>query len=578
MFVRIVLICYEIFQVNPFKQCKKMKTKQLPILVFFTILWLNSISSIFAQVDPAKVSSFKYKFVILTGTMTKIAPNIWKEDKSGGDDVFWDQIDVSTTTLCLQNSETKSIIKLNFSTNNIENWDSCNGAKTNNGTKNILHESISTAALPAPYDENFPITVESVPDIPQSEVNDVMNWIKYETTKLKFPFCYRQSYTRDAGSAVNTCPPGTVKEGALCYSTCPSGYSGALEFCYQNCPSGFTNDGLYCRKPASYNPINVGRITEKECEGADKNYYNTSCYKEAGLWYPACKSGFHNVGALVCSPNCPPGFGDDIGVSCRKKTTNRTTSVMKCQTGKELDGALCYDPCKADYHGVGPVCWQNCDVGTSNCASGCAGSKYACVATTIDMVLSVAVVAANIATLGMATGPTAAGQTAVKVAGKTYSASSKIGKAFLKAIDILQSVDPKGLAKNATIIQRIQFAKFGTKFKGIKTAGKFTWSTYSAVSDFQNEMEADFINQTSAEINAKINSTFTDPATQSYLKRYWGLIRLSEMSKEIGFEIGQIVLSFVSIVDISGVTGIVSAYMHPTCPDIVRFPELSQVY
>src|ERR1700675_228072 len=30
-----------------------------------------------------------------------------------------------------------------------------------------------------------------------------------------------------------------------------------------------------------------------------------------------------------------------------------------CEAGKEDDAGLCYTPCKAGYHGVGPVCWQD---------------------------------------------------------------------------------------------------------------------------------------------------------------------------------------------------------------------------
>ena len=44
------------------------------------------------------------------------------------------------------------------------------------------------------------------------------------------------------------------------------------------------------------------------------------------------------------------------------------------------------------------------------------------------------------------------------------------------------------------------------------------------------------------------------------------------------FQIAQNVLSAVSIFDISGVTGVVSAYTQPICQEITPFPNLSQTY
>lgn len=34
-----------------------------------------------------------------------------------------------------------------------------------------------------------------------------------------------------------------------------------------------------------------------------------------------------------------------------------------CPPGTEYDAGLCYPPCVTSYHGVGPVCWQDCPLG-----------------------------------------------------------------------------------------------------------------------------------------------------------------------------------------------------------------------
>lgn len=47
---------------------------------------------------------------------------------------------------------------------------------------------------------------------------------------------------------------------------------------------------------------------------------------------------------------------------CWKDTRGRGMGkvVHECATGLELSGLLCYPPCKDDFNGVGPVCWETC--------------------------------------------------------------------------------------------------------------------------------------------------------------------------------------------------------------------------
>lgn len=62
----------------------------------------------------------------------------------------------------------------------------------------------------------------------------------------------------------------------------------------------------------------------------------------------------------------------DAGADCTKNTYGRGVGTpMICAPGLEEDAALCYKPCDASYHGVGPVCWTSCPSGTSNCGALC---------------------------------------------------------------------------------------------------------------------------------------------------------------------------------------------------------------
>jgi C1A family cysteine protease len=90
---------------------------------------------------------------------------------------------------------------------------------------------------------------------------------------------------------------------------------------------------------------------------------------DAGLCYQRCKPGYHGLGPM-CWENCPAGMVDD-GATCRapisstvKKSYGRGVGTpMGCGPDEEQSGALCYPRCKAGYHGVGPVCWEDCRPG-----------------------------------------------------------------------------------------------------------------------------------------------------------------------------------------------------------------------
>lgn len=244
----------------------------------------------------------------------------------------------------------------------------------------------------------------------------VLKWVSQQVKESKTPYCYRQSYGRGVGEALTSCPPGTEKNGALCYPVCGSGYSGAGPVCWQNCPSGFRNDGAYCAKPGSYGrgagyPWKFGDAlgsldgARERCKKANKQ----GCEKYGEIIYPKCKPGFKPAGCCVCSPICPGGM-TDIGVSCQKRSYGRGAgTAMDCRSGLEKDGALCYPKCKPGYHGVGPVCWQDCpSTQPVNCGAGCATTSANCAEKTANMVISPIMLAINIFTLGASSELTAA--------------------------------------------------------------------------------------------------------------------------------------------------------------------------
>ncbi|MBN1382317.1 MAG: hypothetical protein JXA41_11625 [Deltaproteobacteria bacterium] len=272
----------------------------------------------------------------------------------------------------------------------------------------------------------------------------LLNWALRELGRANQPYCWRQSYGRGIGVPVSACPKGQEKDGLLCYPTCESigkkGWKGVGPVCWQSCPEGFRDDGAFCFKPTtSYGrgvgfPWKIGdrafslSNAKKRCE---KVHGKGRCEKSGAIYYPKCKPGYRAIGCCVCSPRCPPGM-TDIGISCQKKSKGRGVGKpMKCKAGQEYDAGLCYTPCKEHYHGVGPVCWQNCPATQPvNCGAGCAKHANRCVEQTLSQVLAPLEIAANVG-MALTTGGTAnAAVTAAKASAKTTAKTA--GKAAAK--------------------------------------------------------------------------------------------------------------------------------------------------
>jgi len=199
-----------------------------------------------------------------------------------------------------------------------------------------------------------------------------------ESSEQPVSSCWLKSYGRGVGKVISTCKDGKEKSGLLCYPKCRSGYKGVGPVCWQRCPSDFRDDGAFCAKPKAY-----GR-------GAG-SFKKKSGYERWGLlFYPKCRTNYHNVGCCICSPNCPSGM-TDIGVSCAKKSYGRTAGTpLTCKSDEELSGALCYPPCRSGTKGIGPVCWGKCPKGTKQCGALCQAPGEDCASyianTTIDTI------------------------------------------------------------------------------------------------------------------------------------------------------------------------------------------------
>ena len=381
-----------------------------------------------------------------------------------------------------------------------------------------------------PVNPNNPVgpIIDAVNPISASDMKLVLKWIAIEVADEKIAYCYKNTYGRGVGKPLSSCPPGTEKDGLLCYPKCKSGFYGVGPVCWQKCPSGFRNDGGHCAKPKPYGrgggyPWKFGdglnlNAAKKRCESANRQ----GCEKSGEIMYPKCKKGFKPFGCCVCTPICPSGM-TDIGVSCQKLSYPRTAGKpMKCALGLEEDAGLCYPKCKSGYKGVGPVCWKKCPPNQPvDCGAGCAKTTADCVEKTANMVTAVAELAANIVTLGSTSKVTAA-KNSLKVA--------------LKAGDRVA-------------------AKAALKLTVKELANGFAELTTRAVAK---------------ELKEKFKKESVEWVAKEYAKVQMKLILQEEFSVED--------LRDLAGLDPTGIAEVVNAFWQPVCSKGNPFPVLSRNY
>eukprot|EP00798_Chlamydomonas_sp_ICE-L_P016422 gene16422-22636_t len=160
---------------------------------------------------------------------------------------------------------------------------------------------------------------------------------------------------------------------------------------------------------------------------------------------------------------------------------------------------------------------------------------------------------------------------AVRVGNKFVVSSTKAGRFFLRAVNLLQSVQPGGLKNGANIVKRIIHARTGKAYKVVLLTSKVGSETYQAMQNYRRAYAEDFAAQTSVEINNMLDSYFV-PATALFLKEAWSDVQMKEMAAANGWQIADTALAAASIVDITGILGVVSAYAKPICGPVVAPP------
>ena len=387
------------------------------------------------------------------------------------------------------------------------------------------------------------------PALSSGDLQKVVMWIAQEVSNSRQPYCYRDSYGRGVGKPMK-CAAGQQEDAGLCYTPCQSGYKGVGPVCWQSCPSGFRDDGAYCAKPGPYGrgvgyPWKFGdgfndHGMRSRCQKANPQ----GCEKNGLIYYPKCREGYHAVGCCICSPNCLLGQ-TDIGVSCHKKSYGRGVGkpLSTCPSDEDKDAWLCYHKCRSGFHGVGPVCWQDCPSGRTNCGVGCATDKTSCVSDTANMVISPLILAVNIATMGSTSEAT--------------SSTSMFAKISQSMKDIASATkDMRELANE------------------MKQVGTVAYELSKTTDLWVNDYVGNFENMTNKKVVSEMSSRFSGNALL-WIKQQYAKNQLTLMLKSDGIDTAENVLSTVSAFDPSGVTGVISAFAQPICSTDKSFPTVT---
>ena len=378
-------------------------------------------------------------------------------------------------------------------------------------------------------------------------------------------YCWKDSYGRGVGTIPYKCSASQETQGKApfftCYDKCPTGYdSTALGGCMQTCPAATFRDafgncvdngkGKQRYKFSEYTLVsnpNPGRCNLFKYPFGKNigNCFMDECKKRNGAngceWHGAaviakCKPGYKKA-ALHCIPDldCKGFAGKGVDITGKtfcetKRKPPRPPRAADCGAGYVNDAGLCYKNCAKGYTGVGPVCWVKCPTINGKkwveCGAGCAEDATACGLNTTDMVVSVLDSAISIASLGTGSGITKLTKSArqgltkgIKQAAKQY------GKNFTKRFT-------SGYKKAFKTITKEGMAKVGV-IQDINTLQ----GTGRGIADFFG-------------------------AVQEVVGR-------DISQEEMDFQIAQQALSYGSLLDPSGVMGVVAAYTKPICNVIV---------
>ena len=173
------------------------------------------------------------------------------------------------------------------------------------------------------------------------------------------------------GRGVGTIPPGTCGDK-----------SEDAGLCYEKCRSGYHGEGPVCwedKAEAPSYPRGAGTVPSLHWVHMKlEQVCHGSKEKNGGLCYEKCRADYHGVGP-VCWSSKAISYGRGAGI----------VPKLVCKQGQDQDAGLCYESCREGYKGVGPVCWGRAPAGYEVCGAGFTKNQTRCASITANQASSV---------------------------------------------------------------------------------------------------------------------------------------------------------------------------------------------
>lgn len=262
-------------------------------------------------------------------------------------------------------------------------------------------------------------------------------------------------------------------------------------------------------------------------------------YKDGGLCYSNCRSGYHGVGP-VCWSNqslsygagllsCRDGYTNVAGVCWLKKASygnGAGKAANSCKSNRVLQAGLCYENPRSGYQCNASNCNQRCAAGIADCGvAACASNANQCASTISNMVVSTSLMFASFATAGAA-GEVKVGVMTAKAAVEAAKTADDLAKALLL------------LSEN--------------------------------IEKFLLASESDLAGISSVEIEAQIARRYPrDSADYKHIAREWAARNLLYYISDLLLDLNTLI---ITAVDPTGITGVIDAFAKPPCMDHTAMP------
>jgi hypothetical protein len=256
--------------------------------------------------------------------------------------------------------------------------------------------------------------------------------------------------SKNYGRGVGTIPPGTCGDK-----------SEDAGLCYEKCRSGYHGEGPVCwedKAEAPSYPRGAGTVPSLHWVHSKlEPVCHGSKEKNGGLCYEKCRADYHGIGP-VCWSSKALSYGRSAG----------TVPKLVCKQGQDQDAGLCYESCREGYRGLGPVCWGRAPAGYEVCGAGFAKNSRKCTVITASQASSVLTMFASVAAPEMEE---------IRKARQKQKMSDKELKA---AKDLKQEMEPFAKAAKSALQPLKDFSK---------SAGDAVLDLHHAWKEFANDEE-----------------------------------------------------------------------------------------